>query len=397
MPPPDPLPGSRHAPFVSLGAADPTNDLINSLPAPILTIAPDNRLHMANAAAEDFFSLSQAQITGRRWGDLFAHDASTDMPARSLLDEARRRGGHLSAYDLDLILHDRQAIRADILLSPLQDAPDWIIVLFQRRTDTDAAGRRRIMHHNITRSAGIMAGLLAHEIKNPLSGIRGAAQLLADEGDEDSRDLTQLICAEVDRVARLIDEMEIFGDAAPPDMERNNIHEILGHVRQVAQKGFARHVTFYEEYDPSLPKILGHRDSLVQLFLNLVKNAAEALGKNPDVAKPKEIRFRTAYRHGINIVPDGSDRIVPLPIEICVIDNGPGVPLVVEKNLFDLKMPPQGTRRGFGLALVAKIIADHGGMIEYARRDDPPQTLFRILLPMAKDGAACMTSLKDKA
>jgi two-component system, NtrC family, nitrogen regulation sensor histidine kinase GlnL len=220
-----------------------------------------------------------------------------------------------------------------------------------------------------------LAAVLAHEIKNPLSGIRGAAQLLEQSVGDDDRTLTRLICAEADRIVKLVDRMEVFADERPVEREPVNIHVVLEHVKRLAQSGFARHIKFVEDYDPSLPPVLANRDQLVQVFLNLVKNAAEAIGEAGD----GEIQLTTAFRPGVRLSLPGSKTRVSLPLEFCVRDNGPGVPEDLMPHLFDPFVTTKPTGSGLGLALVAKITGDHGGVIECESQSR--RTVFRVLMP----------------
>ena len=239
---------------------------------------------------------------------------------------------------------------------------------------------RQLTHRNAARSITAMAAMLAHEVKNPLSGIRGAAQLLEQDADEAGRELTRLICDETDRIVALVDRMEAFSDHRPIEREAANIHEILERVRKLAQSGFARHVRFVEEYDPSLPLVHGNRDLLVQVFLNIVKNAAEAVP-----GADGEIILTTGYRHGLRLAGPGGAGRRHLPLMVAISDNGPGIPEDMRPYLFDPFVTTKRNGTGLGLALVAKVIGDHGGVIEFDSQ--PRRTVFRVFLPVvAQDG-----------
>jgi two-component system nitrogen regulation sensor histidine kinase GlnL len=262
----------------------------------------------------------------------------------------------------------------DIYATPVLEGQGNVVLVLQERTIADKMDRQ-LTHRGAARSVTALAAMLAHEIKNPLSGIRGAAQLLEQSVGDDDRTLTRLICDEADRIVKLVDRMEVFSDERPIERDSVNIHIVLDHVRRLAQSGFARHIRIGDDYDPSLPPVFANRDQLVQVFLNLVKNAAESIGDAPD----GEIVLTTAFKPGFRLSVPGSPAKVTLPLEFCVRDNGPGVPGDMVPHLFDPFVTTKANGTGLGLALVAKIIGDHGGVIECDSQ--PRRTVFRVLMP----------------
>jgi two-component system nitrogen regulation sensor histidine kinase GlnL len=259
---------------------------------------------------------------------------------------------------------------------PLPDQPGLILLMLQQRSMAQMI-ERQLTHRASARSVSGMAEVLAHEIKNPLSGIRGAAQLLEPGLKDEDRALTQLICAETDRIRNLVDRMEVFGDERPLAAEPVNIHVVLDHVKRLAETGFAEAAKISVEFDPSLPPVPGNRDKLVQAFLNLVKNAAEAI---EETREPGRIILRTAFRPGMRLAVPGTGARISLPLMIEVEDTGPGVAEDMKPHLFDPFVTSKRKGSGLGLALVAKIIRDHGGVIEC--ESIPKRTVFRVLLPM---------------
>ena len=351
---------------------DPGN-LLNSLPHAVLVIGEGNRILYVNAPAENFFDAGASLLLRRHLEDLVAFGS----PLLALVEKIRMRGASFNEYGVDLGTPRIGMHRlVDVYARRLQDDPLQILIMLQQRTMAQMI-ERQLAHRGAARSVTGLAAVLAHEIKNPLSGVRGAAQLLeTDLGDED-RALTQLICTETDRICKLVDRMEAFGETNTLERLPVNIHAVLEHVRGLAANGFAKQIAIREEYDPSLPPIPGDRDKLVQALLNLVKNAAEAIGKT---RTDGEIRLATAFRAGVRLSAPGSKARISLPLEITVSDNGPGVPEDLQVHLFDPFVTSKAGGTGLGLALVAKIIGDHGGIIECDSTRG--HTVFRILLPM---------------
>ena len=347
--------------------------LLAALPHPILVLAPDNRIVYANAAAEVFFSTGIVVLKRMRLDEVVAFGC----PLMALIDQVRRSGSTVNEYGVEITTPKFSAPElVDVYSGPLPDQSDLIVLMLQQR-NMALMIERQLTHRAAARSVSGLAAVLAHEIKNPLSGIRGAAQLLEQEVSDQDRSLTQLICSETDRIRNLVDRMEVFGDERPLTMEPVNIHDVLDHVRRLCESGVGRGIRYLEDYDPSLPPVPGNRDKLVQAFLNLMKNAVEAIGDNKN---HRRIVMQTSFRPGVRLSVPGSGKRIGLPLMIQIEDNGSGIPEHLKSNLFDPFVTTKRTGTGLGLALVAKIIGDHGGIVEFD--SDPERTIFRVLLPM---------------
>lgn len=338
-----------------------------AMTAAVLAIDPMGRVAQVNAAAETLLNTSERHLVGLMFADIIQIPFPFDAP----------RVEQFTAYDLEVTTHKGARIRLDISASVVPGWPGWGVVTLHGGATTPIGDRVRTPRSQ--RAAITMAAMLAHEIKNPLSGIRGAAQLLARKSDEQaSESLTQLICSEVDRIAGLIDQMQGFTDTRPLAVTAQNIYPILDHVRFLAINGVAQGIKLRDDFDPSLPPVLVHRDALTQVLLNLIKNAAEAVDHQSG-----RIWLTTAYRHGVSMASIGSTQRRHLPIEICVIDNGPGPPTDVVESLFQPFISSKSSGRGLGLALADKLMRDMGGIIQFSREGSPERTVFRLLLPRA--------------
>ena len=343
--------------------------MLNALPDAVLGIDNNGLICFLNIPAQEFFDISAAVVLGQPLSVLIP----VDSPVFALAMQVVETGASMSETGIELETARLGRRALNVKASPLGEHGSALVVLHEftlsRRIDGQLNSRQA------ARSVTAMAAMLAHEIKNPLSGIRGAAQLLEQNATEADRELTRLICDETDRIVKLVGRMEAFSDNRPIQREAVNIHAVLDHVRRLAQSGFARKVQFIERYDPSLPLALANRDQLVQVFLNLVKNAAEALP-----AKGGEIILSTAYQRGVRMAGPGSDGRVELPLMVTVQDNGSGIADDIRPHLFDAFVTGKVNGTGLGLALVAKIIGDHGGAIEVDSQ--PRKTMFRVSLPV---------------
>jgi two-component system, NtrC family, nitrogen regulation sensor histidine kinase GlnL len=344
--------------------------LLAALPNPVVALDRDGVVRFVNPAAEQFFGLGAAALTGSSLAEI----VPPQSPLFALAEAVRKSGGTIAEYDLVLEGPRLMPRTMTIFGAPAGEGGELVVLTLHERSMAELIDRQ-LTHRNAARSVSAMAAMLAHEVKNPLSGIRGAAQLLEQDADAAGRELTQLICEEADRIVALVDRMEAFSEYAPIRRGEVNIHEVLDRVRKSAQSGFARHARITEEYDPSLPPVLGDRDLLLQVFLNLVKNAAEAVP-----AQGGEITLTTAYRHGLRLAAPGGDGRRHLPLMVAVGDNGGGISEDLKPHLFDPFVTTKRNGTGLGLALVAKAIGDHGGVVEFD--SGPRRTVFRVFLPL---------------
>ncbi len=345
--------------------------LWSSLPVPAILIDSSERIADLNPAAEGFLNNSARWLMGQPIWDRLAVDA----PLEESLTRARENGTPLFVNDVDVGTGSRPPLVCSLSFAPVQNQPGWMILLISPR---ELAGRMTQSHSvkSAAKSAIGMAEMLAHEIKNPLAGIAGAAQLLSMNLSAEDLELTDLIVAETRRIVKLLEQVEQFGNLSRPELRPVNLHDVLDRARRSAALGFGAHMKFIEDYDPSLPLALGDPDQLLQVILNLVKNAAEAADPNTGGT----IRLHSFYEHSFRLRrADGSGSALPLQVEI--IDDGPGLPQDIKGDIFDPFVSGKENGTGLGLALVSKIISDHDGWISV--ESVPGRTVFRISLPRA--------------
>ena len=344
----------------------------SALPVPAFLLTLDEGREVivdCNPAAELFMSVSRSGLRGEPVFDRL----SIDAPMEDAVTRTRANRAPIFINDADVTTGERAPVVCNLQLAPVDDAGQTLLMLVAPREVAGRLGRAQAIKA-AAKSATGMAAMLAHEIKNPLAGIAGAAQLLSMGLKPADRELTDLIVAETRRIVALLDQVEQFGDQRPPKRAAVNIHDVLERARRSAVVGFAAHMSLRDEYDPSLPLVWADGDQLLQVFLNLLKNASEA---NKDGGA---IRLHTFYDTSLRVRrADGTQSRLPLQIE--VIDDGPGLPPSIAADVFEPFVSGRENGTGLGLALVSKLISDAGGWISVD--SIPGRTVFRISLPLA--------------
>jgi len=345
-----------------------------TLPLAVVLLAPGLRINSANPAAEQFFGQGRRRLSGRKLTEMLGFD-------QQLAERIADSETPVSARDIEVSLAGGGPRRIDITVSPLIDEPGWQLLTIHDNTATEALG-------DDPGGAELAAlrgpEILAHEIKNPLAGIRGAAQLLGRKVGEKERALTSLIADEVDRIATLIDQMQTLSRRTPVPLEPCNLHEAIRRaiaVLEAAQTSPGNSLKIEEEFDPSLPSVLGSPDALVQVLINLLSNAREAC---KGMERPR-IVVRTRFASGLQLRATESGQPVRLPIELRVSDNGPGVEPAMRDHIFEPFVTSKKTGQGLGLPLVRKLVRDMNGRIGHERDEANGWTHFRVHLPLAAE------------
>lgn len=347
--------------------------ILEAIPTPILVVDETDTLVHVNQAAEQFFAASANALIDTSLQDLIPHDS----PVLSLIGRVRRKQASTTEYGVRLATPRIGEHSLSIQAAPVPASVGAVALVFQPTSIAEQIDETLTQQGAVMSVTGL-SKMLGHEVKNPLSGIRGAAQLLEGLISPEDRGLAHLIIRETDRIVKLVDQFDDFAENPQLVRDAVNIHEVLDQVVAVAKAGFAADIKIKENFDPSLPPVFGNHDQLVQVFLNLVKNAAEAINHNEG-----EIRLKTEFRHGVRLAVPGAESRMYLPMVVTVRDNGPGVPEDMRPYLFDPFVSSKKGGAGLGLALAAKLVGDHGGLMGVESK--PRRTEFSVMLPLVRE------------
>jgi len=356
----------------------------SAVPYPALLLDEEDCILSCNTATEDMFFTSLRQMKTKKLSQFIGGSS----PLLDSVAQTRRGVASVVQYDLELSWSEKPARHFTLHVVRLQDGSDSVLILLHPM-GLAAQMDRTLSNRSAARSVTGMAAMLAHEIRNPLAGISGAAQLLSMSVSDNEQELTQLIEEETARIGNLVERVESFGDLRPTNRVPVNIHDVLDRAKRAAEAGFARHIRFLESYDPSLPATAGDADQLIQVFLNLFKNAAEA---TPQVGGI--IRVRTGFQTGVRLAQKGR-AAEGLPLLISIVDNGGGIPETLIRDIFDPFVSSKSNGTGLGLSLVSKVMSDHGGVVEV--ESEPGRTEFRVRLPVWKGETKVDTGTKEEA
>ncbi len=352
---------------VSILGGRPGNPAIafDALPIAVIQIDGDDKVQLVNAAAEDLLGRSAIALAGAQLQDIFKEDA----PLVDFVREARRQGGLVSQRGLRIASPQIQPVMADVTASP-DGVENGLVITFLPA---------RLPGEEIAAEVGAfaqIARMLGHEVKNPLAGIVGAAQLLARQASDDQQALLSLIREEGARIQRIVDRFSAFETFFSPKLRNTNVHEVLDSVVGLARAGFGQRADFELIFDPSLPEIEVDPDHLHEACLNLVKNgieAAEGAGNSPRIAIAT--RYRAGFRFG-----GGRTTKARGALEISITDNGPGVPDAHSSSVFEPFYTTKSGGAGIGLAVVSEIMNAHAGIT--LLDSGPGGACFRLLFPI---------------
>ncbi|MGY9041486.1 MAG: two-component system sensor histidine kinase NtrB [Alphaproteobacteria bacterium] len=354
---------------------DTIDQIMNSMTFPVIIIDLDKKISIINIAGENFLKSSSKMILGKSIESFLPFSS----PLMDLISKCKSEELGFNEYGLDLsnpMIGER--IDIDVQVTRLNDEKIMIIFI-------DNSFERNFLFRGQSNTEGktlsYFGSMLAHEVKNPLAGIRGAAQLIEKQYPQLNNKLTSLICNEVDRIKRLIENIETFDTPHSFDLKPLNIHSILRHTSDVVKNSQEIKLEINEYFDPSIPNILGNKDQLIQLFLNLMTNSCDAITEENKNNKSKIARIDlfTSFQHNKIFKNRPSGEKINLPIEIRVSDNGSGIIDSYQKNIFKpFVSSKKSSKSGLGLAMVKKIIDDHNGTINFVT--SPEGTTFSINL-----------------
>lgn len=346
--------------------------ILEHLGTAILVFNRELQLSYINPAGEMLFSHSARYLCGRSIHQLVLNaESMSEELANTITSEevVTHRGCRLE-------LPDAADLSVDCTFTPMLESGEVYAVLVELR-QVDHHMRIEQEENLIAQQQAthVLVRGLAHEIKNPLGGLRGAAQLLEGEiGDDTLKEYTQIIIGEADRLQGLIDRM--LGPSQLPAIQAVNIHEVLGRVCELVQIEAGPGLSISQDYDPSLPDLQGDPDQLVQATLNIVRNAAQALEYKG------EITLRTRIMRNFNI----GSRKYRLVARIEIIDNGPGIDEALLKQVFYPMITGRDDGTGLGLSIAQALVSRHHGLIECS--SEPGQTVFTVLLPLEEDNGS---------
>jgi two-component system, NtrC family, nitrogen regulation sensor histidine kinase GlnL len=345
--------------------------LLSAIPLPLLLVDGDNRITFANEAAEAFFGRSRRRLLGDAAQELLVFSSSR------LNGAIASRESDISAQNMRLQTTGTQAAYVDLNISTLAAWPDHrLFVLVPRQSERDQIGEQTDSGRQQAMGA---PAILGHEIKNPLAGIKGAAQLLARKVAPQEAPLTELIVTEVDRIARLLDQMQNLGRVMPGQLGAENIHELIERAIRSVRAANRAMPLIDISYDPSLPDVQIEADAMVQVLINLLQNAIDALAQTDD----PHIGISTRFVMGAALRGEG-EQGVRLPVEVAISDNGPGIAVHIENELFSPFVTTKREGQGLGLAIVRKYLSQMHGRVSVERDKENQRTIFRMFLPVAQ-------------